>query len=204
MEVAISGLLLTAWLAAVVFFRLHRIWLLYYTVGSVGFAVSTVLLGKGPLPFDYYLRQFTGFNVNQVAGFFGIPTQIFETAPGTLLIMVISQDIGWTVLDINIECSGLLELSIFAGLMLFYPAWSFPHRLIWTTIGLVATYLINIVRVMLIVAILHYVGKDSLFIAHTIAGRAVFFFMMVFIYWFFITRPTIFLARKQLAERLLT
>ena len=47
--------------------------------------------------------------VHQVCNLAGIPARIFQAALGALLVMIITQEVGWTVIQITIECSGLLE-----------------------------------------------------------------------------------------------
>ena len=54
-----------------------------------------------------------------------------------------------------------------------------------------ATYLGNLVRVLFIVLTLHEWGKDSLFLAHTLVGRVIFFLIVVGIYWAVLTGPTL-------------
>ena len=66
--------------------------------------------------------------------------------------------------------------------------------------GLIATYIANIIRLTLIIATLHFFGKDSLFIAHTVVGRAVFFALVIAIFWFVITRPTMRIVARKLQQ----
>jgi exosortase family protein XrtG len=105
--------------------------------------------------------------------------------------MIITQEVGWTVVQITIECSGLLETGALAGMVLLYPGWSWRKRTLLTIGGVVAIFAANIIRLLFIVDILHYTGKDSIFISHTIAGRAIFFIIVVGIYWWVLTRPTL-------------
>jgi exosortase family protein XrtG len=178
------------WLAAVVFFYWHRIWLLYYLVGSIGLAFIIIFVGR-ELFLESAMENAVAVSVHQMCNLFGIPTKIFQAAPGALLVMVITQEVGWTVVQITIECSGLLETGALAGMVLLYPGWSWRKRTILTIGGVVAIFAANIIRLLFIVDILHYTGKDSIFISHTIAGRAIFFIIVVGIYWWVLTRPTL-------------
>ncbi|MHB1159229.1 MAG: hypothetical protein ACYC3V_02685 [Chloroflexota bacterium] len=188
------------WLGLLVFFRAHRIWLPYYALGSVGLATAIIYFGRGPLPLETWLKTITGIQVHQLMDLVGVPTRLFEGVPGALMVLVISQEIGWTVLHIDIECSGLLESAVLVGLLAFYPAWSLGKKLTLMAIGLAATYLANLARLVTIIAVLHWGGKDTLFMSHTVVGRAVFFAIVVLVYWFLLTRPTIETIRHRLGR----
>lgn len=185
------------WLVAVVFFYWNRIWLLYYLVGSIGLAFIIIFVGR-ELFLESAMENAVAVSVHRVCDIFGIPTKIFEAAPGALLVMIITQEIGWTVVQVTIECSGLLETGALAGMVLLYPSWSLRKRLFLTIIGVIAVFIANIIRLLFIVDILHHTGKNSIFISHTIAGRAIFFIIIVGIYWWIITRPTL----KDVGNRL--
>ncbi len=191
--------LIVLWLGLVYFFHRHRIWLLFYLVGSVGLAFILIFAGR-ELMVERGLEVVVANAVHWVCNWAGIPTKLFQAAPGALLIMVIGQDIGWTIVQITIECSGLLETAAMLGMVLMYPGWRLRKRLLLAVAGAVAIFIANIIRLFIIVEVLHYVGKDSIFIAHTIAGRAIFFVIVVLIYWYVITRPTLKDVRRKLHE----
>jgi exosortase family protein XrtG len=180
-----------SWLAVVYFFYRYRIWLPFYVIGAVGLAFLVIAVGRTLLPLETLLEQFTAFNVHDIAQVFGVETRIFAASPGVILVLVIPQTQGWTLVDIGVECSGLLEEAVLIGLLSFYPSWSLPRRIGLISAGVAATYLGNLVRVLFIVLTLHEWGKDSLFLAHTLVGRVIFFFIVVGIYWVVLTGPTL-------------
>jgi exosortase family protein XrtG len=189
---------IVAWVALLAFLRSGRIWLPYYLVGAVGFAVGLVLLGRGPIPLELALAGWTAEGAHLVTNAIGIPTRVFPSAVGAVLVLVVRQPIGWTMVTVGVECSGLLEGATVAGLTLFYPLWGPGRRLGMVAVGLAATAVANVIRVVVIIATLHWGGKDALFVAHSLIGRVLFFAFVVVIYWFVVTRPTIgFLARRQ-------
>ena len=55
-----------------------------------------------------------------------------------------------------------------------------------------------------IIGTLHWFGKDSLFVAHTIVGRAVFFVLIIAIFWYIITMPTMRTVFKKLQQDMAT
>jgi exosortase family protein XrtG len=185
------GLLGCAWLAVTVFFRVYRIWLPYYILGSVGIAFWVILAGRELLALDRLLAVQVAYCVDVLASWVGVPTRTFDRAPGVLMVLVISQDVGWTMLQVGVESSGLLEIGVLTGLLSVYPGWSVQRRFTLIIIGVTLTMVANVLRVLVIVAMLHLLGKEALLLAHTFVGKVIFFVFMVSIYWFLITRPTI-------------
>jgi exosortase family protein XrtG len=200
-DVILAAILTSLWAAAVAFFRLNRIWLPYYVLGSVGLAFVLIFIGRNT-GIESALQSAVAYGVHAVSEVVQVPTQTFSSAPGALLVLVISQDIGWTMLQVTVESSGLLESGVIAGMLLFYPAWSIRKRLAFTLLALALTYVANIIRLMVIVGALHLMGKESLLVSHTIIGRAVFFIAVIIIYWFLLTRPTLRSVRKKLDEEM--
>lgn len=203
MDIIVAAVLSSIWLLAVLFFRLNRIWLPYYIIGSVGLAFLIIYVGRNSF-IEPALQTAVAQGVHAVSQLFGIPTDTFSAAPGALLVLVISQDIGWTMLQVTVESSGLLESGVVFGMLIFYPAWSLKKRFRYVLLALLLTYVANIIRLLVIVAALHLLGKDSLLISHTIIGRAVFFLGVILIYWFLLTRPTLSTVRKKLDDEMVS
>ncbi len=195
------AVLIALWLLALVFFRANRIWLPYYIIGSVGLAFFLIFAGRETF-IEPALQQAVAAGVHAVSNIINVPTLVFQAAPGAIMILVVSQDIGWTMLQVTIESSGLLETAVISGMLLFYPAWSLRKRFVFMGGAVLFTYIANIIRLMVIVLFLHYTGKNSLLISHTIIGRAVFFAAVILIYWFVMTRPTLRTIRKKLDEEI--
>ena len=100
------------------------------------------------------------------------------------------------------ESSGLLETGVISGMLMFYPGWSLRRRLTFTILAILATYAANIIRLMVIVIVIHYGGKDTLLVSHTILGRAVFFVGVILIYWYLLSRPTLRTIAGKLDEEM--
>lgn len=191
-----------AWGALTYFFYRNRIWLVYYVVGAVGLALLVIWGGRGVFPLELWLKESAANAVHLIATGMGIETRIFSGAPGSILVLVIPQSQGWTLVEIGVECSGLLEEAVLIGLVSFYPGWSRRQRAGWLAVGAAATYVGNLARVLFIVVTLHYLGKDTLFLAHTLVGRVFFFLIVVAIYWVIFTQPTLRQIRAALQARL--
>ncbi len=199
--------LITLWVLLVFFFRVNRIWLPYYLIGSVGLAFIVIFVGRATA-IQGLLETGVAFSTFQVSNLLGVPAEVFRAAPGSLMIFVVGQavghDNGWTMVRVTIECSSLLETGVLSGMVGFYPGWSMRKRAVLLTLGIIATYAANIIRLTVIIGTLHWFGKDSLFIAHTIVGRAVFFILIVAIFWFVITAPTMRSVAKKLRTDMAT
>ena len=201
MAIAGTAAAVLVWLLALLFFRSHRNWLPYYIIGSVGSAFLIIGLGRTLFPLETTLRSLTAQSVHQIAGLVGVTTQVFPAVPGALMVLVVPQEMGWTVLNVGVESSGLLEIGVISGMVGFYPGWSLRKRLKIIALGVGATYLANLVRISFIVATLHWGGKEWLFISHTILGRLIFFALMVAIFWLIFSLPTLRTVRHRLLSR---
>ena len=191
MELGIFLILSAGWLVAIAFFRAYRIWLIYYTLGAVGLALILVHVTQSLTPGFLVYETATSYVAHYLAELAGLPTRIFEAAPDTILVLVIAQEIGWTALQVGIESSGLLETTILIGLIAFYPGWPRTRKTVFIIVGVLVTFLANICRLLIIILMLHYLGKDWLLIAHTLVGKVVFFVLAIAIYWYLLTLPTI-------------
>ena len=126
-------------------------------------------------------------------GWFGLGLSTLNGAE-----LVVPDPTGWSVLAIGIECSTLIELSVFAGLLLFYPRFPPAERLRRLIGGLAATVIINLIRLSVIIAMVAVLGKPAVPWAHALVGRMVFFVGIVFVYWRMLTLPTIRFVRRDL------
>jgi exosortase family protein XrtG len=112
--------------------------------------------------------------------------------------LVVPDPTGWSILQIGIECSALIEISIFISLMLFYPRFPAGERLIRIAIGVLATLAINLIRLVIIAAMVATLGKPAVPWAHAVVGRLVFFAGILFLYWRMLTLPTLSIVRREL------
>ncbi|MBC7251661.1 MAG: hypothetical protein H5T62_15455, partial [Anaerolineae bacterium] len=119
------------WLALLLFFRHYRIWLIFYTIAAVGLTFLLIFAGTRLVPLELWLEMITAYSAHAVSQVMGIPTRVFEVAPD-ILVWVVVQEPGWTVVRVGLECSGLLEMAVLSGLLLFYPAWSLGKRVALT------------------------------------------------------------------------
>ena len=112
--------------------------------------------------------------------------------------LVVPDPTGWSILQIGIECSALIEISIFVSLMLFYPRIPAGERFLRIAIGVLATLAINLLRLGIIVAMAETLGKPAVPWAHAVVGRLVFFVGILLLYWRMLTLPTLTIIRREL------
>ena len=184
-----TAVIFMIWLIIVIILRRHRIWIFYYVWAAVGLTFILIFLLRGS-PLEQGLEYVAGLAIHNMLSYFDIKTYIFDKAPGTLLVLI-EIDNSWTTLDIDIENSGLLEMCIFAGLLLFYPAYGRRQKFLYVTTGIALVYLINMLRLVTVIMLIHWGGRNMMFLAHTLFGRLVFFVLIVGLYWHVFTRPSL-------------
>ena len=200
MNLILLSLIGILWLLSIIFFKRFRIWILYYLVGTVGFAYILVGLFTHVFNFEPLVAHSIALEIHDLLNFVAIPTEIFQHAPGTLLVLVVPQKVGWTALQIGVESSGLLEISVLVSLVTFYPLWSWHKKMVLAVIGAAFTWLANVARMLIIVLMLHFFGNGVLFLAHTFIGKAFFFFVTIGIYWFLVTTNSLTEIKKKISQ----
>lgn len=186
---------IAVWAAIGYYLYKNRIWIFYYIWTAVGLTIISILLLRGSVV-EYTIEQWTGLILHHSLGWVGIHTAVFDKSPGTVLVLLAIEN-TWTCIDIDIECSGLLESCVLLGLLWFFPISSFKQKIKQTIMGLAALFIINLIRLYTIVAVISAYGRNAMYIAHTLIGRLVFFFLAVMVYWYLFTRPSLSQARRN-------
>lgn len=185
---------LPIYLFLIIYFRRYRQWLLYYLLGAFGLTML-IALPVEYLNWDYYLVGIETFHVTLLGKFIGISGDLLES--GRILL---TGDGGSAILKIGIECSGVLEAGVLIGLVSFYPVFKARSKLLKIAFGLAVTYLINILRMLIIVVMVAKLGTDYVFLAHAVIGRLFFFTLAIALYWYILTKPTLKLVGEATEE----
>lgn len=196
MSVTLATLVIgtACWALAVAALRRSRRWLLFYLLGGLGLVLVT-LLWSSHFGFDDVLEALEARMAVWIATAGGIPLSLVG-ATG----LAIPNHTGWAVFDVGIECSALIEMSAIVGLTVFYPAFSAGRKTVHATVGVAATFVINMVRIMVIVLIINAFGTGWVFAAHAVFGRVVFLLGTVALYWWLVTRPTVSTVHGMIGE----
>ena len=123
-----------------------------------------------------------------IAGIFGKVTGFYQAYYRYGVIFIESLNGALTV-NIDLECSGFIEISAFISLLSFYGIYNIPERIYIGVVGTLYTMLTNALRIAVICTMIHFLGTDYYYVAHTIVGRIVFYVLQVILYFFIFTRP---------------
>ncbi len=192
MSTGALSLAVALYLAGLLVLRKQRYGLLGYLWGAFGFAALLVLAGLVG-EWNEALGELQAGIIVALGNVFGLGLEILAKTS-----IVTPDPSGWSVLKIGIECSSLIEASVFAGLLLFYPRFPPGERMLRLMAGLGATFLLNLARLSIIVGMVATLGKPAVPWAHTVVGRLVFFLGIVVVYWRMMTMPTLRLVRRDL------
>ena len=102
-----------------------------------------------------------------------------------------NSDAGAITLQIDFECSGVIEMLAFLALLWFFPVYDKYERVVVSMIGVMAIFLANVLRIFFICLLVHIWGIDMYFFAHTIFARILFYGCTVFLYFYVFTKPQI-------------
>ncbi len=175
------------WLILIILFRKYRQWLFYYLFGAFGLTLMLIFLAEYS-GLDQILVNITSYHVDLLAKAFpNINIELMSNGR----FQIFRPDGGSDILKLGIECSAIVELSILISLLIFYPLFSLRQRLLRITFGLVVTYVINLIRVMIIVLMADKFGSDYIFVAHAGVARLFFFVCELILYWYLLTKPTV-------------
>jgi len=192
MNFPLMALALAVYIVGLLALRRRRHGLIGYLWGAFGLAALLIMAGWVG-GWNEPLGAIQANLLEIVWGWFGLAVSTLEGAE-----LVVPDPTGWSVLAIGIECSTLIELSVFAGLLLFYPRFPPAERLRRLFGGLGATVIINLIRLSVIIGMVAALGKPAVPWAHAVVGRLVFFVGIVIVYWRMLTLPTIRFVRRDL------
>lgn len=123
-----------------------------------------------------------------IAGIFGKVTGFYQAYYRYGVIFIESLN-GAITVNIDLECSGFIEISAFISLLAFYGIYNIPERIYIGVVGTLYTMLTNAFRIAVICTMIHFLGTDYYYVAHTIVGRIVFYVLQVILYFYIFTKP---------------
>ena len=106
-------------------------------------------------------------------------------------IIFIETEAGSMTLQIDMECSGVIEIMAFLSLLIFFRVYNRYERIIVGVLGTAYVMVCNALRIALICEAVHFLGTDAYFIAHTFVGRIFFYVMTVILYFYVFTKSHI-------------
>ena len=128
--------------------------------------------------------------VAAVAGFFGRITGIFN-AFFKYGIIFVNTPTGSITLQIDFECSGIIEIMVYIAILAFYRVYTVAERAILSAVGFIYIILANSLRIIIIATMIHFGGESMYYIAHTYIGRIFFYAATVVLYFYVFTKSQV-------------
>ncbi|WP_034448452.1 exosortase family protein XrtG [Butyrivibrio sp. AE2032] len=178
--IAAAAIALWVWLLLVLKKAELRFW--KYIVGACGLFLILLILVRP------WLMMPLARLVAAIAGIFGKVTGFYQAYYRYGVIFIESAK-GAITVNIDLECSGIIEISAFVSLLTFYEVYNIPERIYVGIIGTLYTLLTNAFRISVICTMIHFLGTDYYYAAHTIIGRMIFYALQVILYFFVFTKP---------------
>lgn len=191
MHVAVFIAAVALWLF--VLYVLHRAQLRFWKFlwGSIGLFLILMVFVRPVITLP--LSQ----AVTAIAGVVGSLTGTFEAYFKYGIIYVASGASSIT-LQIDMECSGVIEIMAFVSLLTFYDVYDRYEKAVVGVGSVLLIMLFNALRIVIIAEIVHFFGVDSYSIAHTYIGRIFFYVLTVLMYFYVFTKPQV--VRMRVGE----
>lgn len=177
--VAAAAIGLWVWLLQVLRKAGLKFW--RYLLGSCGLFIILMILVRPwlVLPLARLIAA--------IAGIFGKVSGFYQAYYRYGVIFIESAK-GAITVNIDLECSGFIEISAFISLLSFYGIYNIPERIYVGVVGALYTMLTNAFRIAVICTMIHFLGTDYYYLAHTVVGRIVFYVLQVVLYFFVFTK----------------
>lgn len=156
----------------------------HFVIGSAGLFLFMIALVE-PLLTNPLARL-----VAAVAGLFGSLTHTFA-AFFRYGVLFIQSPQGAMTLQIDFECSGIIEILAFLSLLLFFRVYTRNQRAVIGLLGTVAIILANALRIIVICEMIYFMGPNAYYAAHSLVGRFIFYGLSVLLYFYVFTKPQI-------------
>lgn len=106
-------------------------------------------------------------------------------------IIFINTTEGSISLQIDLECSGIIEISAFLSLLLFFDVYTRGEKVLVGILGTSYLILCNALRITVICLSVRLFGISAYYIVHTFVGRILFYLLSILLYYFVFTKPQV-------------
>ncbi len=181
----------------IIFIVLVIIWLLnlriFYKVKNQA-AFITIGMGGLFILMMIFLRPIATMPLARIvaalAGLFGRVTGFFSAFFKYGIIFVETQG-GSMTLQIDFECSGIIEIMVYIAILAFFKVYTISERAILSAVGVIYIILANALRIIIIATMIHFGGEQMYYIAHTYVGRIFFYAATVVLYFYVFTKSQV-------------
>ncbi|WP_022763804.1 exosortase family protein XrtG [Butyrivibrio sp. XPD2006] len=181
----------------IIFVVLTAIWLInlriFYRVNNQAAFITVGMLGMFVLMMVFvrpWATQPLARIVAALAGFVGRLTGTF-TPFFKYGILFVATKSGSITLQIDFECSGIIEIMVYLSILTFYRVYSVSERAILSAVGFIYIIVANALRIIIIATMIHFGGEDMYYIAHTYVGRIFFYAATIILYFYVFTKSQV-------------
>ncbi len=156
----------------------------FYLLGSVGMFIFLMIWVRPILtePLTWIVTSVTG-SVGELSG-------MFDAYPD-LGMLFIPKDTAAVSLYIDFECSGVIEIMAFLSLLWFFNIYNIFEKTVVSICGVLWIFFSNVARLLVISTMVYGLGNDSFYFAHAIAGRIIFYFLSIVLYFYVFTKAQV-------------
>lgn len=152
--------------------------------GSMGLFVILMLTVQP------WLTQPLARCVSAMSGFVGRLTGAY-TAYFKYGILFIPTAESSVTLQVDFECSGIIEIMAFLSLLAFFSVYRGSEKALISVVGFAYIMVCNALRITLICLSVHLFGVQAYYIVHTFVGRIFFYVFSVLLYFYVFTKPQV-------------
>ena len=181
----------------IIFVVLTVIWLvnlrIFYRIKNQAAFITVGMLGMFVLMMIFvrpWATQPLARIVAALAGFVGRLTGIFTPFFKYGILFVGTRN-GSITLQIDFECSGIIEIMVYLSILTFYRVYSVSERAILSAVGFIYIIVANALRIIIIATMIHFGGEDMYYIAHTYVGRIFFYAATIVLYFYVFTKSQV-------------
>lgn len=180
----VCAVLLAAWIYLLSVMDRAKLNFWHFIVGSLGLFLFLMVMIR-PV-----LVEPLSKTVAAMAGLIGSITGTF-TAFFRYGIIFINSASGTITLQIDFECSGIIEIMAYLSLLVFFRVYTRHERVFLSILGVIFIMLANALRVLVICEAIYFCGPEVYHVAHAIIGRIFFYVLSIILYFFVFTKPHI-------------
>lgn len=178
----IVTLLILVWLYFLHLTKKANVHFWHFIVGAVGLFIILMVF------FEPVLMPYVNLVLTALISVLGNITGWFTTIYD-LTAVFITTNVGSLLLQIDIECSGVIEILAYLSIIIFFDPFDTHDKIVYGLVGVVYILIANAIRVDMISTIVYFFGIGAYDFAHTILGRIVFYLLTVILYYYVFTRP---------------
>lgn len=156
----------------------------FITVGMLGMFVLMMVFIRpiATMPLARIVAALAGF-IGRLTGTF---TPYFKYG-----ILFVGTRNGSITLQIDFECSGIIEIMVYLSILAFFRVYTVSERAILSAVGVIYIMVANALRIIIIAVMIHFGGESMYYIAHTYVGRIFFYAATIVLYFYVFTKSQV-------------